>query len=374
MSNVRVSTMVLGAIFAAGSCAAQDAASIEAVSPVAEVSPWSWFGDVMLRGNRTDDIPRLVDPSFSALFARGRFGVAWDPVPTLEFGAAIKLAASSSDNADDRLRNVNERSNDVSVDRLYVRWKPGENASILAGKSAFPLQLSPLLWDADLRPVGASADISFATGEFDRLQLVGGYFAGDLPYGDDSRIGAAQLAWHWHEGAPASTSVLVSYLDFGDLEHLVLQGQSRTNRRIAGTNRLVSDYRLLDVQLVGRAQVADLPLEVRLDVARNLGGRPAQRGARQCAARRQPPRARLGDRHCRAAHPARRGHGGVQLGRLVVSQLGAWRDAVAGLRFQRHLERPPGRVPRTSRWGRRSDRSRAAGHLRPLVARLPVLN
>jgi len=283
MSNVRVSTMVLGAIFAAGSCAAQDAASIDAANPAGEVSPWSWFGDVMLRGNRTDDIPRLVDPSFSALFARGRFGAAWDPVPTLEFGAAIKLAASSSDNADDRLRNVNERSNDVALDRLYVRWKPGESASVLAGKSAFPLQLSPLLWDADLRPVGASAELSFATGEFDRLQLLGGYFAGDLPYGDDSRIGAAQLAWHWREGAPAGASVLVSYLAFSDLEQLVLQGQSRTNRRIAGSNRLVSDFRLLDLQLVGRARVADLPLEVRLDVARNLGADDQRNAARASA-------------------------------------------------------------------------------------------
>ena len=290
MSTFRVSMFLLGTIAAWGSAGAQDSAPIDDANPVVEISPWSWFGDVLLRGNRTDDIPRLVDPSFSSLFARGRFGVAWDPIPTLEFGAAIKLAGSSSENADDRLRNVNERSNDVALDRFYLRWAPGEKVSLLAGKSVFPLQLSPLLWDADLRPIGASADVSFATGEFDRLQLVGGYFAGDLPYGDDSRIGAAQLAWHWREGAPLSGSVLVSYLDFTDLQQLVLQGQSRTNRRVAGTNRLLSDYRLLDLQLVGRMRIADLPFEIRLDVARNLGAddqRNAARGSVQLGDSRQ---------------------------------------------------------------------------------------
>src|SRR5262249_32774222 len=54
---------------------------------------WSWFGDLMLRGDRVTGIPR-VDDSISRVQARGRFGALYDPIPQLEFGAAIKLAAS----------------------------------------------------------------------------------------------------------------------------------------------------------------------------------------------------------------------------------------------------------------------------------------
>ena len=257
-----------------------DRAPIDDANPVVAISPWNAFGDLLVRFDRTRGIPRPVDPSYERTFARGRFGATYDPIPQLEFGGAIKLAAATNSNANDRSYNVNERSNDVALDQFFVRWRGGDSASLLLGKAVFPLQLSPMLWDPDLRPIGASADIAFATGEFDRLQFTAGYFAGDLPYGDDSRIGAVQGAWHWHEGAPLNASVLVSYLDFSDLQQLVLQGLSRTNRRIAGSNRLLSDYRLLDLQFVGRARVADMPLETRLDLVRNLGADDQRDGAR----------------------------------------------------------------------------------------------
>jgi hypothetical protein len=163
---------------------------------------------------------------------------------------------------------------------FYLCFHTTENMSLLLGKAPFPLQLSQMLWDQDLRPVGASADIAFGLNEFDRLQFMAGYFAGDLPYGDDSRIGALQAVYHWREGAPVSGSVALSYLDFSELQQLVLQGFSRTNRRIAGTTNLVSDYRLLDLQFVGRMRIAEMPLELRLDLVRNLGADDQRDGAR----------------------------------------------------------------------------------------------
>ena len=254
-------------------------AAVDSGPDAEAASAWNWFGDVMLREGRTRGIPR-ADSSFDQTFGRGRFGATYDPIPTLEFGGAIKLAAADNANSQDRLRNQNERSNDVALDQLFLRWRAGENASVLVGKAVFPLQLSPMLWDQDLRPVGFSVDGGFQVGEFDRLQLTAGYFAGDLPYGDDSRIGAFQAAYHWHEGAPVNGSAFVSYLDFSDLQQLVLQGFSRTNRRIVHSNELVSDYRLLDVQFVGRARVAGMPLEARLDLVRNLGADDQRDGAR----------------------------------------------------------------------------------------------
>ena len=250
------------------------------VLPTPEQAPsaWSWFGDVLLREDRVRDIPRAHEPDIQRVFGRGRFGVLYDPIPELEFGAAIKLAAATNGNEDDRSYNLDERSNDIAVDQLFVRWRPHENTSVLAGKSVFPLELSPMLWDEDLRPVGVSAQTSVAVGDFDRLSLVAGYFNGNLPYGDNSRIGAVQGAWRWHEGEPASAAILVSYLDFSRLRQLTLQGLARSN--VHTGDILLSDYRLLDAQFVGRWHLRSWPLEARLDLVRNLGADEDRDGAR----------------------------------------------------------------------------------------------
>lgn len=258
---------------------------VAAVDPIAassdEAPPaqtWTWFGDLLARGDRVTDIPRPVESDVHRVFSRGRFGVLYDPIPNLEFGVAIKLADSSIPNSEDRSYNNNERSNDVAADQLFVRWRPSENTALLAGKAVFPLELTPMVWDQDLRPIGASVDTSFAVDAFDRFQFIAGYFAGDLPYGDDSRIAAVQAAYRWHEGQPTNASIIVSYLDFSDLEQLTAEGLARTNRHVG--DELISDYHLLDMQLVGRMRPGDWPLEARIDLLRNLGADTASDAGR----------------------------------------------------------------------------------------------
>jgi hypothetical protein len=62
------------------------------------------------------------------------------------------------------------------------------------------------------------------------------------------------------------------------LQQLTTQGLARTNRKAAG--KLVSDFRLLDLQLVGHTEVGTWPLEARLDLLRNTGANSARDGAR----------------------------------------------------------------------------------------------
>jgi hypothetical protein len=252
-------------------------------------SAWSWFGDLMLREDHVEDIPRKVEPDIQRVFGRGRFGVLYDPIPQLEFCGAIKLAAASNSNSEDRSYNLNEVSNGVGLDQIFIRWRPTEGTSVLAGKSVFPLDLTPMLWDQDLRPIGLSMDSSFGVGDFDRIGIVAGYFAGNLLYGDDSRIGALQASYRWHEGQPTSAGVILSYLDFSDLETLTANGLARTNRHVG--DQLVSDYHLLDLQFVARFRPGDWPLEARIDLLRNLGAddeRDAARGSIVLGDRRQP--------------------------------------------------------------------------------------
>lgn len=261
------------------------------VQPVPDqaASAWSWFGDILLREDRVRDIPRVYEPDIQRVFGRARLGVLFDPIPELEIGAAIKLAAASNSNKDNRSYNLEERSNDIAIDQLFVRWRPNDDTSLLAGKSVFPLELSPMLWDEDLRPVGVSAQTSWAVGGFDRLGLVAGYFNGNLPYGDNSRIAAVQGAWRWHEGEPSSAAILVSYLDFSNLRQLTLQGFARTNVHSGDT--LLSGYRLLDAQFVGLWHPGNWPLQARLDLVRNLGAdqdRDGERFSVVLGDRRQP--------------------------------------------------------------------------------------
>ena len=253
--------------------AAQDASADEQASAGID-----WYGDLRLRAENTSDIPGRPDDIErvrSAVRAGGRYTTdsGW------EFAAAVKLAAGSDDNDDNRRNNDNEESDGAAFDEWYAAYTFGQgNGQAQLGKGRMPLALSPLTWDRDLRPVGASLDYSAAVRDFDVLHFTAGYFAGDHLYGDESRIGGLQIGYGWMEGAETGFSGFLSYLDFTDIDVLAREGLGRTNRRVAG--KYVSDYQLLDLQFIGRTQVFDAPLVGRLDLVRNLGADDLRDGAR----------------------------------------------------------------------------------------------
>ncbi len=240
-------------------------------------SAWDWYGDLRLRYEKTTDIPARPD-DIDRGRASLRTGLRFNSGNGWEFAGAVKLAGGTDDNADSRRNNDNEISNDTELDELYASYAISESALLRVGKTAMPLVLSPLLWDRDLRPVGASFEYSGEVRDFDALHFQAGYFAGDHLYGDESRITAIQFGYGWMEGAGTGFSAFLSYLDFDDLETFARQGLARTNRRVAGL--LVSEYELLDLQLIGRTQVREKPLVARLDLVRNLGARELEDGAR----------------------------------------------------------------------------------------------
>ncbi|WP_395680570.1 hypothetical protein [Dokdonella sp.] len=249
---------------------AQDDPLLQAPQEAAPASTLTFDGEALLRIERTTNIPGArPSPDLDRERARVRVGVTWTPNAAVEVRGALKGALGSDSNRDNRINNDNERSNGAALDQLFVRWRPGESTSLLFGKSALPLELSPLVWDRDLRPAGVSIDHGLALGDFNRLQFTAGAFVGDHLYHDHSRIAAVQAAWRWHEGAPSSGAVLLGYLDFSHLDALARNGLGRTNLRDA--NGYVSDFRLLDLQLVGRHEFGDWPFEARLDLVRNLG-------------------------------------------------------------------------------------------------------
>lgn len=236
-----------------------------------------WYGDLRLRGERTTDIPARSD-DIERFRSALRFGGRYANDSGWEFAGAAKLAVGSDDNVDNRRNNDNEKSDGAGLDELYAAYNFGESGQFRVGKGSMPLVLTPLVWDRDLRPVGASLEYSASVRDFDALHFTAGYFAGDHLYGDDSRIGAIQIGYGWMEGAETGFSSFLSYLDFSDLEELAAQGLGRTNRRVAG--QFVSDYRLLDLQLIGRTQAFSAPLVARLNLVRNLGADDLRDGVR----------------------------------------------------------------------------------------------
>ena len=267
-----------GAARAAEDEAADGSDTIPAAAEEEAVSGWTWFGDALLRGDQVHNLTGR--PDLERVRARVRFGARYD-TGDWQFGAAVEGAKGSDADEDNVRNNDNEESNDANVDRLYARWQPSDDTWLLLGKSAFPLSLTPMVWDQDLRPIGASASHRWAAGEAGHVALTGGYFAGDHLYGDDSRIAAAQLGWFFDEGGPWGGDLLLSLLHFDDLDRLAEKRVTRTNRRVG--NELVSDYDLADVQFGMRFGAGDLPLDLRVDLVHNFGADDRNDGARASA-------------------------------------------------------------------------------------------
>lgn len=206
---------------------------------------WSAFGDLLLRAEQTTGIPARND-DLERLRARLRFGTR-GTFGDFELGAALEATQGSDGNQDNRRNLDNERSDDLNLDEFYLGYRFGEDSRLQIGKAPLPLALTPMLWDADLRPIGVSVEHSLRIGDWQRLSVVAGSFAGDPLYGDDSRLQAAQIGWHWREGSALAWDAKLAWLRFSDLGDLVRAGLARTNRR--NGDRFLERFELLDAQI-----------------------------------------------------------------------------------------------------------------------------
>lgn len=271
-------TLLPALLLLSASALAQDPFDpFDPVTEETETSTLRSYVDLQLRGDHVTGLPGGRD-DLDRGRSRLRFGLDWWLGERVELGAGLRLAAGSDSNRDNRRNNDNERSNGIGLDRLVLNWRLGEHGRLSLGKDAYGLELSPLLWDPDLRPAGIGYEHAVPIGDFDRVLLRAGWHAGQHLYGDRSRIAAGQVAWRLREGDVRSTSLLLSLLDFRGLDRQVGQGLTRTNRVVGG--RLVSDYRILDLQFVAGTQWAGRPLRAGLDLARNLGADDLRNAAR----------------------------------------------------------------------------------------------
>lgn len=227
---------------------------------------WVAHGEFALRADRVTGLPGGRE-DLERLRARARLGLRWAGSDGLEAAVAVEGARGSDSNARNRINNDNERSNGANLDTLWLglarpAWR------LRAGRDALPLELTPMLWDADHRPAGLSARIGREHG-FDRWQLDAGVFAFDHPLGGSARLSALQLGWHAREGAAFGFGAQLAYLHFSDADELARHGLARGNRLGTGGGYR-DDFRLLDLQLYARWQTGAGPVQARLDRVRNL--------------------------------------------------------------------------------------------------------
>lgn len=234
------------------------------------------YGDVRFRGDVVRDLPRGVEPDFERATARARVGIIWEANDFLEFGLAGKVNWSTESNNQVRFNLDNERADDISLDELYVRFNIDENSSLLLGQSEFPLVLSPVIWDQDLRPQGLSFQHRRDIGDFNSFELTGGVFLGNHLFGDNSRIKAIQAAFRLGEGTPVGYQLIASYLDFSNLEELGSNGLLRSNSRVGGRAPMdangvfANEYDIVDIQLGTNIRWKNVPIRLRVDLLKNV--------------------------------------------------------------------------------------------------------
>ncbi|HET7922044.1 MAG TPA: hypothetical protein VFM15_04750 [Gammaproteobacteria bacterium] len=263
MSRYATGAALLVCAFMATSVQAQDALDLdlEAAPP----STLAWSGDVLAR----EDVFRSVTggPEVTRTWARLRYGPTWQINDQWLLAGAIRVNESTVGN--DRVvpNHDNERSRDLALDTLALTYTPTPDTRVQLGKSAFPFELSRMLWDPDLRPAGVFGSQRFDFGTDNTFQITGGGFRGEQMFGDQSRITALQLGLNLHQTATVSPEFLLTELHYTRTDALAAAGLARGNPVAGG--RYTNTYRILDAQFVLHVNTA-IPLRVLVDGARNL--------------------------------------------------------------------------------------------------------
>ncbi|MCG8432399.1 MAG: putative porin [Gammaproteobacteria bacterium] len=237
-----------------------------------EESPGSrleFFGDAQLRGDAVRDLPRPVDSDFDRTTLRARFGFLWLVNDMLDVGVAGKINQSSESNAETRFNLDNEKADDESVDELFLRVNYAADSEFLFGQSRFPFELTPALWDQDLRPQGVSLRHRFALGTFSSFDITAGAFLGNHIFEDESRVSAVQVAWRFNQGRRTEFELALAYLDFEEMDELALNGLRRTNLS-APDGTFLNDFNIADLQFAVKFGQRRFPVEIRLDAFQNL--------------------------------------------------------------------------------------------------------
>jgi hypothetical protein len=227
------------------------------------------YGDLRLRGDRVRDRPATTD---DLRRVRGfvRAGLFWAPHPRLALQAGLYSGLWQTSEDLPAARFDNEWGDSLAVDRLAAVIDPAPWLTLTLGKHPLPLATTELTWDGDLRPVGATALLRRAIGAYDQARLGAAAVRRARP-GDDDALVAVQLGYAFRPGAARGAEIVLGFFDYDGLDHLAREGLGRQNRLVVTSAGLAyaNDFRMIEAQLVGRAQIGALPVAASVHAVRN---------------------------------------------------------------------------------------------------------
>jgi hypothetical protein len=286
--NTRPGMLVAAVLLlAATPLAAQDELGFEPEETieVEDERPPAWRPsyEVLLRGDRVTGLPG-GRADLERVRLRARAGVEWDPGRrgVWVLGAAVEGAIGTGANKRSLVNNDIEDVDGAGLDQLWLRARLPTDAlaaHVELGKARLPLELTPMLWDDDLRPLGASLRLAGSVGDFSHWSLVAGRFEPDPLDTDGARFDAIQLGWEMPAFGESTVGARLAYLDWSGLNHYAAT-LGRGNTLVPRPLRYVFDYRLLDAQLFLRSRMGAKSLEARLDRVRNLDATVNDTGTR----------------------------------------------------------------------------------------------
>ncbi|MGH8373387.1 MAG: hypothetical protein ACRETO_11750 [Gammaproteobacteria bacterium] len=272
MSSVRLPWVILlVSLLGAGAVRADDLDL--SVEPT--VSPVAWSGDWLVRGDVVRSEPG--GDHVTRLWTRLRYGPTWQINDQWTLGGALRIDESTVGNEHVIWYNDNERSRDLALDSLSLAYAPTQDDRLLLGKSAFPLVLSRMLWDPDLRPAGISYAHSVPFGDQNTFRVTGGGFRGEQLFGDQSRIVALQLDLSLHQASLLAPEFILTGMRFSNLDALAAAGLNRDNRIVNG--HFADQFELIDAQFIVHVNTS-LPMRFLLDLDRNVKASAKDKAAR----------------------------------------------------------------------------------------------
>jgi hypothetical protein len=246
----------------------------------ASLSP---YGDLRLRYDRVEDRPGATE-TLERVRGLARGGLVWSRTPVLAIEAGFYSGLWKA--KDDVLAEGfdNEKGGEWDVDRMAAVIAPVPDLTLVIGRRALPFETTDMNWDADLRPVGASAVLRRAVGTYDEARVAAAVVRREH-IGDDDALVAAQAIYALRPGAARGALLAFGYFDYTKPDPLAQSGLGRQNR-VQGTGasaRYASRFRTIDAQLTARGRVAALPVGTGVHALRNLENSGAGDGLRAWA-------------------------------------------------------------------------------------------
>lgn len=251
--------------------------SVRAAAPPTLARRWALDADAAARFDHVGDLPAGRE-DLQRVRSQLDLGLTVHPTSTLELVTGLEAALGSDDNADNRLNNDNEPSDDLNLDRAVAIWRPTPHVAVQAGLDALPWTLTGLVWDDDLHPAGGAVTARLPSGTFDRWRLAAGWFGVRSLADSWVRLATGQAGWSWQDGGPRGADVRVGVLHFDHDDALVTDGLARTNRVRNG--RFVSNFDLVDVLAAGRWDFVGVPTQLQAEWIENLGADTDASGVR----------------------------------------------------------------------------------------------